>query len=54
MKHKNCKIEINKHLDKWVGNYIVSTSLIIAFKAHNYFITYKTICRLDFSVCKDF
>lgn len=48
MKHKNCKIEINKHLDKWVGNYIVSTSLIVTFRAHNYFITLKTICRLDF------
>lgn len=42
MKHKTCKIDINKHLDKWVGNCIESTSLIVTFRAHNYFITFET------------
>lgn len=40
-KHKNCKTEINKRLDKWVGNNTVSTSLIVTFRCHNYFITFE-------------
>lgn len=41
MKHENCKIEINKHFDKCIGNNNMSSSLIVTFRAHNYFITFE-------------
>lgn len=32
---------INKHLDKCVGNNIMSASLITTFRAQSYFITFE-------------